>query len=169
MKTDKDLKELWFKFFQDHGFKRIDSASIVPENDPSVLFTTAGMHPLVPYLLGEKHPAGNRLCDVQRCLRTNDIDSVGDAWHLTCFEMLGNWFLGTCPKEEMIKLSFEFLTSPKYLGLKKEDLATTVFEGDEVAPKDEIAYKTWKECGINEVFYQNKEENWWALGGGKGP
>lgn len=169
MKTDKELKELWFNFFEDHGFKRIDSASIVPENDPSVLFTTAGMHPLVPYLLGEKHPAGNRICDVQRCLRTNDIDSVGDAWHLTCFEMLGNWFLGSCPKEDMIKLSFEFLTSPKYLGLPKEKLATTVFEGDEIAPKDEAAYKTWKECGINEVFYQNKEENWWALGGGKGP
>lgn len=169
MITDKDIKEKWFSFFNDHGFVRIDSSSIVPENDATVLFTTAGMHPLVPYLLGAKHPAGNRICDVQRCIRTNDIDSVGDAWHLTCFEMLGNWFLGDCPKEEMIALSYEFLTNPKYLGLNKDQLATTVFEGDETAPKDEVAHDAWKKCGIKEVFYQNKDENWWALGGGVGP
>ena len=169
MITDRDIKEKWFSFFESHGFTRIDSASIVPENDATVLFTTAGMHPLVPYLLGAKHPAGNRICDVQRCIRTNDIDSVGDNWHLTCFEMLGNWFLGDCPKEEMIALSYEFLTSPKYLGLDSKKLATTVFEGDETAPKDEVAYSAWKKCGIPEVFYQNKDENWWALGGGVGP
>ena len=169
MITDNKIKEMWFEFFESHGFKRIDSSSIVPENDATVLFTTAGMHPLVPYLLGAPHPAGNRICDVQRCIRTNDIDSVGDSWHLTCFEMLGNWYLGDCPKEEMIKLSFEFLTNPKYLGLKKENLATTVFAGDETAPKDEVAYNAWKNCGIEEVFYQNKDENWWALGGGVGP
>ncbi len=169
MITDVELKEKWFKFFEKHGFKRIDSDSIVPENDPSVLFTTAGMHPLVPYLLGEKHPAGNRICNVQRCIRTGDIDSVGDAGHLTSFEMLGNWFLGDCPKEEMIKLSFEFLTSKEYLGIPKERLATTVFAGDETAPKDELAYKTWKECGIENVFFLGKEHNWWALGGGVGP
>ena len=169
MTTEKELKELWFKFFEEHGFKRIESSSIIPENDATVLFTTAGMHPLVPYLLGEKHPAGNKLCDVQRCIRTNDIDSVGDAGHLTSFEMLGNWFLGECPKEEMIKLSFEFLTSPKYLGIPEERLATTVFEGDETAPRDDVAYNTWKACGIEKVFVYGKEDNWWGLGGGVGP
>ena len=157
------------KFFTKHGFKKIDGYSIIPENDPTVLFTTAGMHPLVPFLLGEPHPSGNRICDVQRCIRTNDIDSVGDDWHLTCFEMLGNWFLGDCPKEEMIKLSFEFLTSPEYLGLKKENLATSVFAGDETAPRDEIACNAWKACGIDKVFFFGKEDNWWALGGGIGP
>lgn len=169
MITDEQIKEKWFKFFEKHGFKRIESASIVPENDPTVLFTTAGMHPLVPYLLGAKHPAGEKICDIQRCIRTGDIDSVGDASHLTSFEMLGNWFLGTCPKEEMIKLSYEFLTSPEYLGIPKERLATTVFEGDETAPKDELAYNTWKACGIENVFYLGKDNNWWALGGGVGP
>ncbi len=169
MITDEQIKEKWFKFFEKHGFKRIESASIVPENDPTVLFTTAGMHPLVPYLLGAKHPAGDKICDIQRCIRTGDIDSVGDASHLTSFEMLGNWFLGTCPKEEMIKLSYEFLTSPEYLGIPKERLATTVFEGDETAPKDDVAFKTWKDCGIENVFYLGKENNWWALGGGVGP
>jgi len=169
MTTEKELKDLWFKFFEEHGFKRIESASIIPENDPTVLFTTAGMHPLVPYLLGEKHPSGNRICNVQRCIRTNDIDSVGDAGHLTSFEMLGNWFLGDCPKEEMIKLSFEFLTSPKYLGIPKERLATTVFAGDETAPRDDVAYNTWKACGIEKVFFYGKDDNWWGLGGGVGP
>ena len=169
MITDVEIKEKWFKFFQDHGFKRVEGYSIIPENDPTILFTTAGMHPLVPYLLGAKHPAGNKICDIQRCLRTNDIDSVGDAGHLTSFEMLGNWFLGSCPKEEMIKLSYEFLTSPKYLGIPKERLATTVFAGDETAPRDELAYNTWKKCGIENVFYQGRDDNWWALGGGVGP
>lgn len=169
MITDVDLKKKWFEFFEDHGFKKIEGYSIIPENDPTILFTTAGMHPLVPYLLGEKHPAGNKICDLQRCLRTNDIDSVGDESHLTSFEMLGNWFLGSCDKEQMIRYSYEFLTSPKYLGIPKERLATTVFAGDETAPRDELAYKTWKECGIENVFYLGKENNWWALGGGVGP
>ena len=169
MITDIELKEKWFKFFESHGFKRIDSYSIVPENDPTVLFTTAGMHPLVPYLLGAKHPAGDHICDIQRCMRTNDIDSVGDESHLTSFEMLGNWFLGECDKEKMIKYSYEFLTSKEYLGIDKDRLAVSVFEGDETAPKDELAYNTWKNCGIKEVFYLPKEHNWWALGGGVGP
>ena len=169
MITDNDIKKKWFGFFESHGFKRIDSASIIPENDATVLFTTAGMHPLVPYLLGERHPAGNKICDVQRCIRTNDIDEVGDNWHLTCFEMLGNWYLGSCPKDEMLKLSYEFLTDKKYLGLDKEKLATTAFEGDETAPRDEQVYSTWKELGIKDVFYLNKHENWWALGSGVGP
>ena len=169
MITDLELKEKWFKFFEGHGFKRIDSYSIVPENDPTVLFTTAGMHPLVPYLLGAKHPAGNHICDIQRCMRTNDIDSVGDSSHLTSFEMLGNWFLGECDKEKMIKYSYEFLTSKEYLGIDKNRLAVSVFAGDETAPKDELAYNTWKACGIDQVFYLPKEHNWWALGGGVGP
>lgn len=169
MITDKELKDKWFKFFESHGFKRIDSYSIVPENDPTVLFTTAGMHPLVPYLMGAKHPAGDKICDIQRCIRTNDIESVGDESHLTAFEMLGNWFLGECDKEKMIKYSYEFLTSPEYLGINKSRLAVSVFAGDETAPKDELAYNTWKKCGIDQVFYLNKEHNWWALGGGVGP
>ncbi len=167
--TDRELKDLWFKFFEKHGFKRIPGASIIPENDPTVLFTTAGMHPLVPYLLGEKHPAGNKIFDVQRCIRTGDIDEVGDNSHLTCFEMLGNWFLGDCPKKDMIKLSYEFLTSKDYLNLPVDRLAVTVFEGDETAPRDEDAALAWKECGMKKVFYLPKENNWWALGGGVGP
>ena len=169
MKTDRELKDLWIKFFTKHGFKRIPGYSIIPENDPTVLFTTAGMHPLVPYLLGEPHPYGDKIFDVQRCIRTNDIDEVGDSSHLTLFEMLGNWTLGKCDKKEMIKLSFEFLTSPEYLNIPKERLAVTVFEGNETAPKDEEAFNAWKECGIDKVFYLPKENNWWALGGGVGP
>lgn len=169
MKTDRELKELWIKFFSEHGFKRIPGYSIIPENDPTVLFTTAGMHPLVPYLLGEPHPYGDKIFDVQRCVRTNDIDSVGDASHLTLFEMLGNWTLGNCNKKEMIKLSFEFLTSPEYLNIPVERLAVSVFEGDESAPRDEEAYEAWKECGMKEIFFLPKENNWWALGGGVGP
>lgn len=167
MITDVELKNLWFKFFESKGFKRIEGYSIIPENDPTVLFTTAGMHPLVPYLLGEPHPAGNKICDIQRCIRTTDIDEVGDDTHLTFFEMLGNWFLGECDKKKMIEYSFEFLT--KYLKIPKEKLATTVFAGDETAPKDEVAYNAWKKCGIKDVFYLNKKHNWWALGGGVGP
>ncbi len=169
MITDEDLRELWIKFFTEKGFKRIEGYSIIPENDPTVLFTTAGMHPLVPYLLGEPHPAGNRIFDIQRCVRTTDIDSVGDDSHLTLFEMLGNWTLGECNKRDMIHLSYEFLTSPNYLGIPKERLAVSVFEGNEVAPKDEEAYNAWKECGITQIFYLPKEHNWWDLGGGEGP
>ncbi len=169
MKTDRELKDLWIKFFTKHGFKRIPGYSIIPENDPTVLFTTAGMHPLVPYLLGEPHPAGDKIFDVQRCIRTNDIDEVGDSSHLTLFEMLGNWTLGKCDKKEMIKLSFEFLTSPEYLNIPKERLAVSVFAGDETAPRDEEAYNAWHECGIKEIYYLPKENNWWALGGGVGP
>ena len=169
MKTDRELKQLWNKFFTKHEFKHIPGYSIIPENDPTVLFTTAGMHPLVPYLLGEPHVAGDKIFDVQRCIRTNDIDSVGDNSHLTCFEMLGNWTLGKCDKKEMIKLSFEFLTSPEYLGIPVERLAVTCFEGDETAPRDMEAYEAWKECGMKEIFFLSKEHNWWALGGGVGP
>ena len=168
MTTDREIKDLWKKFFKNHNFTQIPGYSIIPENDPTVLFTTAGMHPLVPYLLGEPHPYGDRIFDVQRCIRTNDIDEVGDATHLTCFEMLGNWTLGKCDKKEMIKLSFEFLTSKDYLNLPKERIAVTVFGGDEIAPRDDEAYNAWKECGIEKIYFST-ENNWWALGGGVGP
>ena len=171
MITDKQLKALWKDFFSKHGFTQIQNSSVIPENDPTVLFTTAGMHPLVPYLLGEKHPSGNRLFNTQRCIRTGDIDSVGDYNHNTFFEMLGNWYLGACPKDEMIKLSYEFLTSKDYLGINPAKLSVTVFEGDETAPRDEVAAKTWEECGIakDHIFFNGKEDNWWALGSGVGP
>lgn len=171
MYSENDLKEKWFKFFEEHGFKKIEPASIIPENDPTVLFTTAGMHPLVPYLLGEKHPAGDKIYDVQRCIRTTDIDNVGDDSHLTFFEMLGNWYLGNCPKKEMVKLSYEFLTSPKYLSIPVEKLAVSVFAGDEIAPRDNETAETWIKCGIKKenVFFLPKEHNWWALGSGVGP
>lgn len=169
MINDVEIKKKWFEFFESKGFKRIDSYSIIPENDPTVLFTTAGMHPLVPYLLGEKHPKGDKICNIQRCIRTTDIDDVGDDSHLTFFEMLGNWFLGECDKKKMIEYSYEFLTSPKYLGIDKKRLATTVFAGDELAPRDTFAHDVWKNCGIENVYYLDKKHNWWALGGGVGP
>ena len=151
------------------GYKTIPSASVVPENDATVLFTTAGMHPLVPYLLGEKHPMGDKLCDYQACIRTNDIDDVGDPSHCTFFEMLGNWTLGECNKREMIKNSFAFLTEK--LGIPKDRLAVSVYAGDENAPRDTEAHDAWVEAGLEDaqVFYLPKENNWWALGGGTGP
>ena len=169
--TANELRKLYLKFFEDHNHKIIASSSIVPENDPTVLFTTAGMHPLVPYLLGEKHPAGNRLTDVQKCIRTSDIDSVGDDSHLTFFEMLGNWSLGDYFKEEAIKMSYEFLTSKEYLNLPKEKLYFTCFKGDKIAPKDIETYNYWKSVGVDEdhIFYLPKENNFWILGSGVGP
>ena len=169
MITDVEIKNKWFEFFENKGFKRIDSYSIIPENDPTVLFTTAGMNPLVPYLLCEKHPKGNMICNIQSCIRTTDIDDVGDDSHLTFFEILGNWFLGECDKKKMIEYSYEFLTSPKYLGIDKKRLATTVFAGDELAPRDTFSHDVWKKCGIENVYYLDKKHNWWALGGGVGP
>lgn len=169
--TAKELKEMWINFYKEKGHALIPSASLVPENDPSVLFTTAGMHPLVPYLLGEKHPCGKRLVDVQKCVRTGDIDEVGDNFHCTFFEMLGNWSLGDYFKKEKITWSFEFLTSPKYLNIPKEDLAVTVFAGDETAPRDMESFNAWKKCGIDEdkIFFLSKEHNWWILASGVGP
>lgn len=167
----KDLREKYLKFFESHGHKIISSASLIPENDPTVLFTTAGMHPLVPYLLGENHPAGKRLTDVQKCIRTSDIDEVGDASHLTFFEMLGNWSLGDYFKEDAIKFSFEFLTSEKYLNIPKDKLYFTVFAGDEIAPKDNESYNIWRSLGVSEdhLFFLPKENNFWILGSGIGP
>jgi len=133
MTTD-DIRQKYLEFFRSQGHAVIPGASLIPENDPTVLFTTAGMHPLVPYLLGEKHPAGNRLCDVQKCIRTQDIDEVGDASHLTFFEMLGNWSLGDYFKEKAITMSYTFLT--EVLEIPRDMLAVTCFEGDKDAPKD---------------------------------
>ena len=164
--TSESLRELYLNFFKEKGHAVIPSASLIPENDPSVLFTTAGMHPLVPYLLGEKHPAGTRLTDVQKCVRTGDIEDVGDPSHCTFFEMLGNWSLGDYFKKEMISWSYEFLTSEKYLGIPVEKLAVTVFEGDEDAPRDEESATYWEQAGIpkDRIFYLPKKNNWWIAG-----
>ena len=159
-----EIRNKYLEFFKRHGHAVIPSAPLIPENDPSVLFTTAGMQPLVPYLLGEKHPEGTRLTDYQKCVRTNDIDEVGDNRHLTYFEMLGNWSLGDYFKEESIAMSFEFLT--KELGIPVEKLSVTVFAGDEDCPRDEIAANAWKKAGIleNHIYYYGKDDNWWIAG-----
>ena len=169
--TSAVLRSKFLAFFKDKGHAVIPGASVIPENDPTVLFTTAGMHPLVPYLMGEKHPEGTRLTDVQRCIRTGDIDEVGDASHLTCFEMLGNWSLGDYFKKEAIAWSWEFLTSPKYLGLDPTRLAFSVFAGDENAPRDEESYQLWRSMGVPEdhIFFLPKENNWWGPAGQTGP
>lgn len=159
-----EIRKKYLDFFVKHGHKVIPSAPLIPENDPSVLFTTAGMQPLVPYLLGEPHPEGKRITDYQKCLRTNDIDEVGDNRHLTFFEMLGNWSLGDYFKEESIKMSFEFLT--KELGIPKEKLSVTVFAGDDDCPRDTLSAECWKNAGIEEskIYYYGKEDNWWIAG-----
>lgn len=169
--TAKELRKMWFDFFSKRGHAIISSASLIPENDPTVLFTTAGMHPLVPYLLGEKHPAGTRLADVQKCVRTGDIDEVGDNSHCTFFEMLGNWSLGDYFKDEMISWSYEFLTSPEYLGIDPGRLAVSVFSGDEDCPRDEKGAALWEKNGIpkDRIFYLPKENNWWGPAGITGP
>ncbi len=169
--TSAELREMFLNFMENKGHHRIQSASVMPENDPTVLFTTAGMHPLVPYLMGTPHPAGSRLTDVQKCIRTGDIDDVGDPSHLTFFEMLGNWSLGDYFKKEMIPWSWEFLTSEEYLGLPKDRLAFTVFEGDADCPRDEESYNLWRSCGVKEenLFFLPKENNWWGPAGITGP
>ena len=165
------LRSLFIEFFVDKGHTVIPSASLIPENDPTVLFTTAGMHPLVPYLMGQPHPAGRRLVNVQKCVRTGDIDDVGDKSHLTFFEMLGNWSLGDYFKEEMIPWSWEFLTSPRYLGLDKDRLAFSVFEGDENAPRDQESFDLWVKAGASpeQIFFLPKAYNWWGPAGQTGP
>ena len=159
-----EIRNKYLKFFERHGHKIIPSAPLIPENDPSVLFTTAGMQPLVPYLLGEKHPEGTRLTDYQKCLRTNDIDEVGDNRHLTYFEMLGNWSLGDYFKEEAIAMSYELLT--KEFGIDPNKLSVTCFAGDEDAPRDEVAANAWKKAGIPEerIYFYGKDDNWWIAG-----
>lgn len=163
------LRSLWLDFFKSKGHAIIQSASLIPDNDPTVLFTTAGMHPLVPYLMGQKHPAGNRLANVQMCVRTGDIDEVGDDTHCTFFEMLGNWSLGAYFKTEMIGWSFEFLT--KVLGIPVEKLAVSVFEGNDNAPRDSESARLWQQAGIpeNRIFYLPAKNNWWGPAGLTGP
>ena len=177
--TSEQLRKKYLEFFAEKGHAVIPSASLVPENDPSVLFTTAGMHPLVPFLMGEKHPAGQRLVNFQKCVRTGDIDCVGDQWHLTFFEMLGNWSLGDYGKKEALEWSYEFLTSKKWLGIPAEKLAVTIFAGDPPslklrgasAPFDREAFNIWQGLGIPEakIFKYGKKENWWGPAGAAGP
>jgi alanyl-tRNA synthetase len=167
--TAKELRRMYVNYFTERGHCEIASASLLPDNDPTVLFTTAGMHPLVPYLLGESHPQGKRLTNIQKCIRTCDIDEVGDDTHLTFFEMLGNWSLGDYFKEESISLSFEFLTS--VLNIPVERLAVTVFGGDEMVAKDDETAKLWKSKGLTDdrIFFYGREENWWGPVGVTGP
>ncbi len=170
MKAD-ELRQMYLDFYQSEGHTVISGGSLIPENDPTVLFTTAGMHPLVPYLLGEPHPSGTRLCNVQKCIRTGDIDSVGDLSHLTFFEMLGNWSLGDYFKEEAIAWSYKFLTSSSYLGFDPGCLSVTVFAGDENVPKDEESIAIWKKLGISEsnIHALPMKDNWWGPAGKTGP
>ncbi len=167
----RELKQKFLKFFESKNHKIIPSASLAPENDPTVLFTTAGMHPLVPFLMGEPHPLGKRLADVQKCIRTQDIDHVGDETHTTFFEMLGNWSLGDYFKKEAISWSYEFLTDKKWLGLNKNRLAVTCFAGDNDCPKDEEAAKVWMSIGVpkERIAFLPKKDNWWGPAGETGP
>lgn len=177
MTTD-ELRSLFLEFFRQKGHAVIPSASVIPENDPTVLFTTAGMHPLVPYLLGGKHPAGTRLVNAQKCVRTGDIDEVGDNRHLTFFEMLGNWSLGDYFKKESIPWSFEFLTSADWLNIDPARIYVSVFEGDEDAPLDMESIQLWQDAfksrGIDakpneRIFAYPKDKNWWGPAGATGP
>jgi alanyl-tRNA synthetase len=165
------LRNAYINFFKSKGHAVIGSASLIPDNDPTVLFTTAGMHPLVPFLLGERHPSGKRLVSCQKCVRTGDIEEVGDAFHLTFFEMLGNWSLGDYFKDEAIRWSWEFLTSPEWLGLDADRLSVTCFAGDADAPKDMEAAAIWRACGVPDerIFFLGKKHNWWGPAGQTGP
>jgi alanyl-tRNA synthetase len=169
--TANELRKLYIDFFLTKNHVQISGKSLIPENDPTVLFTTAGMHPLVPYLLGEPHPAGTRLVDYQRCIRTIDIDEVGDPSHLTFFEMLGNWSLGDYFKEEAITMSYEFLTGSDWLGFSPDILSVTVFAGDDLVPADEESATIWRSCGIPDerIYFLPREDNWWGPAGLTGP
>ena len=169
--TGARLRDLFLTFFKSQGHAIIPSASLIPEHDPTVLFTTAGMHPLVPYLLGQPHPQGKRLANVQKCLRTDDIEEVGDATHLTFFEMLGNWSLGDYFKAEAIEMSFEFLTSDRYLNIPVAQLAVTCFAGDGAVPRDAESAAIWERLGVpkERIFYFGRKENWWGPPGNTGP
>ena len=169
--TGKQLRNQYLTFFREKGHAVIPSASLIPENDPTVLFTTAGMHPLVPYLMGQKHPAGNRLVSIQKCLRTGDIDEVGDASHCTFFEMLGNWSLGDYFKKDSIAYSWEFLTDEKWLGIDPERLYFTCFEGDADAPRDTVSHDCWVAQGVSpdHIVFLPKKHNWWGPAGQTGP
>ncbi len=166
-----ELRSKYLEFFSRNGHAVISGRSLIPENDPTVLFTTAGMHPLVPYILGEEHPAGTRLVNHQKCIRTGDIEDVGDFSHLTFFEMLGNWSLGDYFKEEAIRMSYEFLTGKNWLGIAPEALWISVFAGDDDVPKDLESASVWRSLGIPEdrIFYLGREDNWWGPAGATGP
>jgi alanyl-tRNA synthetase len=169
--TTKEIRKKYLDFFKSKGHAIIASASLIPENDPTVLFTTAGMHPLVPYLMGEKHPLGKRLANVQKCIRTGDIDDVGDSWHLSFFEMLGNWSLGDYFKKEAIQWSYEFLTGKEWLGIPSERISVTCFEGEEGIPRDTEASSIWEACGISKtrIHFLPRADNWWGPAGLTGP
>lgn len=169
--TVNELRSKYIEFFKSKKHVEISGKSLIPDNDPTVLFTTAGMHPLVPYLMGEPHPAGKRLCDYQKCIRTGDIDSVGDSSHLTCFEMLGNWSLGDYFKDESIRWSFDFLTKSEWLGIPIDKLSVTVFEGEEGIEADTQSAHIWAELGIpNErIYFLPRSDNWWGPAGETGP
>jgi alanyl-tRNA synthetase len=169
--TARELRSLYINFFLSKDHAEISGKSLIPENDPTVLFTTAGMHPLVPYLLGEDHPAGTRLVDYQKCIRTVDIENVGDPSHLTFFEMLGNWSLGDYFKQEAITMSYEFLTGSEWLGLSPDILSVTVFAGDDNAPVDEESAEVWRSLGIpdDRIYFLPAEDNWWGPAGLTGP
>jgi alanyl-tRNA synthetase len=171
MLTAKDLRKKFIDYFIEQGHAHVPSASLIPENDPTVLFTTAGMHPLVPYLMGETHPEGSRLVDIQKCIRTTDIEEVGDTTHHTFFEMMGNWSLGDYFKEQAIQMSWEFLTSPDWLNLDKEKLAVSVFKGDDDAPFDEAAQDIWLSLLLpkDRIGSLGKKDNWWGPAGQTGP
>ena len=164
-----ELRQKYIDFFTSKGHNQISGASLIPENDPTVLFTTAGMHPLVPYILGADHPAGNRLVDYQKCIRTGDIDAVGDPHHLTFFEMLGNWSLGDYFKEEAIRFSYEFLT--EWIKINPDKLSVTVFAGDDEVPRDDLSASVWSELGIPQerIYFLPREDNWWGPAGEAGP
>ena len=168
-KNRKDLIKDYVDFFKKKGHKEIPSSSLIPENDPTVLFTTAGMHPLIPFILGQKHPLGKRIVNVQKCIRTSDIEEVGDDFHLSFFEMLGNWSFGDYWKKEAIGYSFEFLT--KILKISKEKLEVSIFEGDKDAPRDDETAKIWQELGIkkSKIKFLGKNDNWWGPAGKTGP
>ncbi|MEA5032969.1 MAG: alanine--tRNA ligase [Sphaerochaeta sp.] len=164
-----ELRNKYIEFFVSKDHTQISGASLIPENDPTVLFTTAGMHPLVPYILGQEHPSGNRLVDYQKCIRTGDIDAVGDPHHLTFFEMLGNWSLGDYFKEEAIRYSYEFLT--KWLSINPDKLSVTVFAGDDGVPRDDESAAVWRALGIPDerIYFLPREDNWWGPAGEAGP
>jgi alanyl-tRNA synthetase len=169
--TGNELRRKYIDFFKGKGHAEISGKSLIPENDPTVLFTTAGMHPLVPYILGEPHPAGKRLVDCQKCVRTDDIEEVGDSAHLTFFEMLGNWSLGDYFKKDAIAFSYEFLTSKEWLGFSPDRLSVTVFAGDNEVPPDNEAAGHWKAIGIpeNRIHFLGRKDNWWGPAGQTGP
>jgi alanyl-tRNA synthetase len=169
--TGNELRRKYIDFFKGKGHAEISGKSLIPENDPTVLFTTAGMHPLVPYILGEPHPAGKRLVDCQKCVRTDDIDEVGDAAHLTFFEMMGNWSLGDYFKKDAIAFSYEFLTSKAWLGFSPDLLSVTCFAGDNEVPRDDEAASHWKAVGIPEsrIHFLGRKDNWWGPAGQTGP